>query len=107
LAGRVAPPAGLFLFEKVREVRDKGSRSVSEWPVTRGDSTPSEPASDLGATQNVGHHGRDMKIPALKALVPTESVPPSLGTKVVVLLVFLVLGVLAAKRFSAEAGHAV
>jgi hypothetical protein len=48
-----------------------------------------------------------MKIPVLKALAPTESVPPFLGTKVVVLLVFLVLGVLAAKRFSAEAGHAV
>jgi hypothetical protein len=48
-----------------------------------------------------------MKIPVLQALAPTESVPPFLGTKVVVLLVFLVLGVLAAKRFSAEAGHAV
>jgi len=48
-----------------------------------------------------------MKIPALKALAPTQSEPPFLGTQVVVLLIFIVLGALAAKRFPAEAVHAV
>ena len=43
-----------------------------------------------------------MKIPALKALAPTQSEPPFLGTQVVVMLVFIVLGVLAVKRFPAE-----
>jgi hypothetical protein len=46
------------------------------------------------------------KIPALKALAPTQSEPPFLGTQVVVMLIFIVLGVLAAKRFPAEAVHA-
>src|SRR5712692_6105271 len=44
-----------------------------------------------------------MKIPALKALAPTQSEPPFLGTQVVVMLIFIVLGVLAAKRFPPEA----
>src|SRR5438552_10637387 len=48
-----------------------------------------------------------MKVPALKTLAPTQSEPPFLGTQVVVLLVFIVLGVLAAKRFPVEAAHAV
>ena len=48
-----------------------------------------------------------MKVPALKALAPTQSEPPFLGTQVVVMLIFIVLGVLAAKRFPAEAAHAV
>jgi len=48
-----------------------------------------------------------MKVPALKALAPTQSEPPFLGTQVVVMLVFIVLGVLAAKRFRVEAAHAV
>ncbi len=47
-----------------------------------------------------------MKIPALKALAPTQSEPPFLGTQVVVMLIFIFLGVLAAKRFPAEAVHA-
>ena len=47
-----------------------------------------------------------MKIPALKALAPTQSEPPFLGTQVVVMLIFIVLGFLAAKRFPAEAVHA-
>ena len=42
----------------------------------------------------------------LKALAPTQSEPPFLGTQVVVMLLFIVLGVLAAKRFPAEAVHA-
>jgi len=48
-----------------------------------------------------------MKVPALKALAPTQSEPPFLGAQVVLMLVFVVLGVLAAKRFPAEAAHAV
>ena len=47
-----------------------------------------------------------MKIPALKALAPTQSEPPFLTTQVVVMLIFVVLGVLAVKRFPAEAVHA-
>jgi hypothetical protein len=45
-----------------------------------------------------------MRIPALNARAPSE--PPFLGTQVVVMLIFIVLGVLAAKRFPAEAVHA-
>jgi hypothetical protein len=48
-----------------------------------------------------------MKIPALKALAPTQSEPPFLVTQIVVMLIFIVLGFLAAKRFHAEAVHAV
>ena len=48
-----------------------------------------------------------MKVPALKALVPTQSEPPFLGTQVVVMLIFILLGVFAAKRFPGEAAHAV
>ncbi|OLB36738.1 MAG: hypothetical protein AUH11_10325 [Acidobacteria bacterium 13_2_20CM_57_17] len=48
-----------------------------------------------------------MKVPALKALAPTQSEPPFLGTQVVVMLVFIVLGVFAGKRFPVEAAHAV
>jgi len=47
-----------------------------------------------------------MKVPALKALAPTQSELPFLGTQVVVMLIFIVLGVLAAGRFPAEAVHA-
>jgi hypothetical protein len=68
---------------------------------------PSEPASDRAATQNVRRHGLDINIPALKALAPTQSEPPFLGTHVVVMLIFIVLGDLAARRFLAEAVHAV
>ena len=63
----------------------------------------SEPASDLAATQNVRRHRLDIKIPALKALAPTQSELPFLGTQVVVMLIFIVLGVLPAGRFPAEA----
>ncbi len=45
------------------------------------------------------------KIPALKALAPTQSEPPFLVTQVVAMLIFIVLGALAAKRFPAEAAH--
>jgi len=47
-----------------------------------------------------------MKIPVLKALAPSTSEPPFLATQVGVILVFIVLGVLAAKRFPAKAVHA-
>jgi|SRR4029077_5644151 len=43
-----------------------------------------------------------MKIPELKALAPTQSEPSFLGAQVVVMLIFVVLGVLASKRFPAE-----
>jgi hypothetical protein len=66
---------------------------------------PSEPASDLGATQIVQRDGLEIKIPALKALVPTQSELSFLGTQVVVMVIFIVLGVLAARRFPAEAIH--
>jgi hypothetical protein len=41
-----------------------------------------------------------MKVPALEAPAPTQSEPPFLGTQVVVVLVSIVLGILAAKGFS-------
>lgn len=47
-----------------------------------------------------------MKIPALKALAPTQSESPFLGTQVVVMLIFIVLGFLVAKRSPAGAVHA-
>jgi hypothetical protein len=47
-----------------------------------------------------------MKIPALNVLAPTPSVPPFLGTQVVGMLVFIVLGTLAAKRSTVEAAQA-
>ena len=83
-----------------------GELITSGLPVIRSDSMPSEPASDLAATQNVRRHRLDIKIPALKALAPTQSELPFLGTQVVVMLIFIVLGVLAARRFPAEAVHA-
>ena len=48
-----------------------------------------------------------VNIPGLKAPAPTPSEPPFLGTQVMVMLIFIVLGVLAAKRLPAEAVHAV
>jgi hypothetical protein len=47
-----------------------------------------------------------MKIPALKALAPTQSEPAFLGTQVVVMLTFIVLGVLATKRSPGQPVHA-
>lgn len=40
------------------------------------------------------------KVPPLKAVAPTQSAPPFLATQSVVLVLFVVLGVLAARRFS-------
>ena len=42
------------------------------------------------------------KVPALKALAPTGSEPPFLVVQLFVLLTFVVIGVLATKRFQAE-----
>ena len=46
-----------------------------------------------------------MKIPALKVLAPTQSEPPFLGTQIVVMLIFVVLGVLATRRFPGQPVH--
>ena len=40
-----------------------------------------------------------MKAPGLKALAPTQSEPPFLVTQVVVLVIFILLGIVAALRF--------
>jgi hypothetical protein len=47
-----------------------------------------------------------MKIPALEALAPTQSEPPFLATKTVVMLIFIVLGALATKRFPGQPVYA-
>lgn len=47
-----------------------------------------------------------MKVPALKALAPTQSEPPFLVTQVVVMVIFIALGFLAGKRFPAEVAQA-
>jgi hypothetical protein len=44
-----------------------------------------------------------MKVPALKAMAPTQSEPPFLVAQTVVLLVFIALTVLAVKKFRGEA----
>ena len=46
-----------------------------------------------------------MKIPALKALAPTQSEPPFAIAQGVVLLLFIVLGVFAVKKFRIPAVH--
>jgi len=43
------------------------------------------------------------KVPALKELAPTGSEPPFLVTQLVVMVIFIVLGILATKRFRIEA----
>jgi len=47
------------------------------------------------------------KVPALKAIAPTQKEPPFVITQLVVLVLFGVLGVLAAMRFRAEPVRAV
>ncbi len=42
------------------------------------------------------------KVPALKALAPTQSEPPFLVAQVIVLVIFVVLTILAVKRFRIE-----
>ena len=51
-----------------------------------------------------------LKIPALKAMAPTQTEPPFLIAQVVVMLLFIVLGIFAVKKFRNQpegAGHAV
>ena len=47
-----------------------------------------------------------MKVPALKALAPTQSAPPFFVSQTIALIVFIVLGVLAVKKFHLEPAHA-
>jgi hypothetical protein len=46
-----------------------------------------------------------LKMPALKAIAPTQSEPPFKITQLVVLAIFIVLGVVAALRFRSEPVH--
>jgi hypothetical protein len=48
-----------------------------------------------------------MKVPALKALAPTQTEPPFLVTQLFVLLVFVGLTILSTKRFRVEPARAV
>jgi len=43
-----------------------------------------------------------LKVPALHALAPKQTEPPFLVTQLVVLVVFIVIGIMAAKRFHGE-----
>jgi hypothetical protein len=43
-----------------------------------------------------------LKVPALKALAPTQKEPPFLVAQLVVMVVFVVLGILSVKRFHTE-----
>jgi hypothetical protein len=43
-----------------------------------------------------------MKVPGLNALAPTQSEPPFLVTQVIVLVIFILLGIVAALRFRNE-----
>jgi hypothetical protein len=47
-----------------------------------------------------------MKVPALKALAPTQKAPPFLVTQLVVLVIFLGIGILATKKFHIGTAHA-
>ena len=47
-----------------------------------------------------------MKVPALKAMAPTQSEAPFKLTQLVVLILFVVLTIAAAKKFRGEPGHA-
>jgi len=47
-----------------------------------------------------------MKVPALKAMAPTQSEPPFKRTQLVVLVVFVVLTIATARKFRGDAGRA-
>jgi hypothetical protein len=47
-----------------------------------------------------------MKVPALKALAPTQSEPPFLVAQILVLLIFVGLTILAAKQFHLQPARA-
>jgi hypothetical protein len=44
-----------------------------------------------------------LKVPALKAMAPTQTEPPFLVVQTIVLLIFVVLTIVAAKKFNSEA----
>jgi hypothetical protein len=44
-----------------------------------------------------------LKVPALKAMAPTQTEPPFLIAQTIVLLIFVVLTIVAAKKFNSEA----
>jgi hypothetical protein len=46
------------------------------------------------------------KVPALKAMAPTQSEPPFLVAQIIVMAVFVVFGIFAAKKFHIEPGRA-
>jgi len=46
-----------------------------------------------------------LKVPALKALAPTQKEPPFLVAQIIVMAVFVVLTILAAKKFHTEPGR--
>jgi hypothetical protein len=48
-----------------------------------------------------------LKVPALKAMAPKQSEPPFLIAQLVVMAIFIVLGIVAVKKFSAEPVHSV
>ena len=48
-----------------------------------------------------------LKVPALKALAPKQTEPPFLVAQLVVLVIFIVITILAAKRFRNQPVHAV
>ena len=43
-----------------------------------------------------------LKVPALKALAPTQKEPPFLVAQLAVMAIFIVLGILAVKKFHVE-----
>jgi hypothetical protein len=47
------------------------------------------------------------KVPALRAMAPTQSEPPFLGAQICCMALFIVLGIFAASRFRNEPTHAV
>ncbi len=46
-----------------------------------------------------------MKVPALKAMAPTQSEPPFKFAQLFVLVIFVLLGFFAAKKFATERVH--
>ncbi len=46
-----------------------------------------------------------MKVPALKAMAPTQSEPPFLVAQLICMAIFVVLGIFAAIKFRGESVH--
>ena len=81
-------------------LRGIGGAIVSEIYITRVVMGCQEKKAEVGWVP-VSH-----EFVRAQALAPTRSEPPFLGTQVVVMLIFIVSGVLAAKRSPAEAVRA-